>query len=46
MSSNYSHVFEVDKFALTANNITYGMTGDTLGYWLFFPATPPSKNDG
>ena len=29
---------KVDKFALTANNITYGITGDLLGYWQFFPA--------
>lgn len=24
-------------FALTANNITYALTGDQLGYWRFFP---------
>ncbi len=28
----------VDKFALTANNITYGVAGDMIGYWQFFPA--------
>ncbi len=28
----------VDRFALTANNITYGVAGDTIGYWRFFPA--------
>ena len=28
----------VDKFALTANNITYGVAGDMIGYWKFFPA--------
>ncbi len=28
----------VDRFALTANNVTYGVTGDKLGYWRFFPA--------
>ena len=28
----------VDRFALTANNITYGIVGDKLGYWNFFPA--------
>ena len=27
----------VDRFALTANNITYTQVGDTLGYWRFFP---------
>ena len=28
----------VDRFALTANNITYGVVGAKLGYWSFFPA--------
>ncbi|MAB12986.1 DUF2855 family protein [Parvibaculum sp.] len=28
----------VRKFALTANNITYALTGDMIGYWKFFPA--------
>jgi len=28
----------VDRFALTANNISYCVTGDLLGYWRFFPA--------
>jgi hypothetical protein len=27
----------VDRFALTANNITYAVMGDMLGYWDFFP---------
>ena len=31
-------VLEVERFALTANNISYGMAGDMLGYWNFFPA--------
>jgi NADPH:quinone reductase-like Zn-dependent oxidoreductase len=31
-------VLRVDAFALTANNITYGVAGDTIGYWQFFPA--------
>ncbi len=29
---------EVERFALTANNITYGLIGEQLGYWDFFPA--------
>jgi hypothetical protein len=29
---------KVDKFALTANNVTYALAGDMLGYWKFFPA--------
>ena len=28
----------VERFALTANNITYAVTGDSIGYWNFFPA--------
>lgn len=31
-------LFEVESFALTANNITYGAIGDAFGYWKFFPA--------
>lgn len=31
-------LFRVDRFALTANNITYALAGDSLGYWRFFPA--------
>lgn len=27
----------IDHFALTANNITYGVAGDAIGYWQFFP---------
>ncbi len=29
---------KVDRFAITANNITYGVFGDALSYWSFFPA--------
>lgn len=28
---------EVDKFALTANNITYAVVAEKIGYWQFFP---------
>lgn len=31
----------VDKFALTANNVSYGLTGDLIGYWKFFPSDDP-----
>jgi hypothetical protein len=27
----------IDKFALTANNITYAAFGETMNYWSFFP---------
>ena len=30
-------LFRVDRFAVTANNISYALTGDALGYWRFFP---------
>ena len=32
-----SCLLKIDKFALTANNITYGVAADQLGYWEFFP---------
>ena len=28
----------IDRFAFTANNVTYATTGDSLGYWGFYPA--------
>jgi len=31
-------LLKIDRFALTANNITYGVAGDLMGYWRFFPA--------
>jgi len=31
----------IDRFAVTANNITYAAFGDMLGYWDFFPTTDP-----
>lgn len=31
-------VLSVDRFAFTANNVTYGVAGDMIGYWQFFPA--------
>ena len=34
--------FAVERFALTANNVTYGAFGDALGYWRFFPVDDPS----
>lgn len=32
-----SCLLEIDSFALTANNITYGVAADMLRYWEFFP---------
>lgn len=31
----------IDKFALTANNVTYAVAGDMIGYWNFYPAEDP-----
>jgi hypothetical protein len=31
-------LIKVDRFALTANNITYAVLGDELKYWQLFPA--------
>ena len=31
-------LLRVDRFALTANNITYARLGKPMGYWQFFPA--------
>jgi hypothetical protein len=28
----------IDSYALTANNITYGVVGETMQYWSFYPA--------
>lgn len=30
-------LLKIDRFALTANNISYAGAGDLLGYWGFFP---------
>lgn len=34
-------LIRVNRYALTANNITYGVAGDLIGYWNFFPADLP-----
>ena len=31
-------LLRVDKFGLTANNITYALMGEAMSYWAFFPA--------
>ncbi len=31
-------LFEVERFGLSANNVTYAVLGDTLRYWDLFPA--------
>lgn len=34
----------VDSFAVTANNVTYAVAGDVLGYWDFFPAAADDRD--
>lgn len=34
---------KIDRFAFTANNVTYGAIGEQIGYWQFFP---PSQTEG
>lgn len=31
----------IDRFALTANNVSYALSGATIGYWGYFPAPEP-----
>lgn len=31
-------LLRIDRFAFTANNVTYAALGETMGYWQFFPA--------
>jgi hypothetical protein len=31
-------LLKIERFGLTSNNITYGVLGDRLGYWSFFPS--------
>lgn len=33
----------VDRFALTANNITYAAFGDAMHYWEFYPCDDPQR---
>jgi len=34
----------IENFAFTANNVTYGVAGDTIGYWQFFKTTEDEDN--
>ena len=38
-------VVQVKRFGFSANNITYGVTGDQLGYWQFFPCANAPGED-
>jgi len=39
-------LLRIDKFAITANNITYAVFGDMLGYWDFFPSDVDNETWG
>ncbi len=36
----------IERFALTANNITYAAFGDAMNYWQFFPPVPAGAASG
>ena len=36
-------LLKLERFSFTANNVTYGASGDTIGYWQFFP---PNQQEG
>ena len=35
----------IESFAFTSNNITYGVAGNTIGYWQFFKTTEDANNE-
>lgn len=35
--------FRIDRFGITANNITYGVFGEAMRYWNFFPASDTAR---
>jgi hypothetical protein len=35
----------IESFAFTSNNVTYGVAGDTIGYWQFFKASEDKNDD-
>ena len=39
-------LLQIEKYAFTANNITYGVIGHRIGYWKFFPVDQAAADDG
>ena len=37
--NNDEIIVAIENFAFTTNNVTYGVAGDTIGYWQFFKTT-------
>jgi hypothetical protein len=35
----------IESFAFTSNNVTYGVAGNTIGYWQFFKAAEDANNE-
>ena len=35
----------IESFAFTSNNVTYGVAGNTIGYWQFFKTTEDANNE-
>ncbi|MEQ8809634.1 MAG: DUF2855 family protein [Imperialibacter sp.] len=35
-------LLEIEKFSFTSNSITYGVVGERMNYWKFFPTQPGS----
>ena len=35
----------IERFAFTANNVTYGAIGEQIGYWQFFPPSMAENDD-
>jgi hypothetical protein len=33
----------IESYALTANNITYGLVGETMKYWRSWPSSEPAR---
>ena len=38
-------LLKVERFSFTSNNVTYGVAGDAIGYWQFFPPTENLNNE-
>ena len=38
-------VVKIESLAFTSNNLTYGLAGDSIGYWKFFPALDNESGD-
>jgi hypothetical protein len=39
-------LIRVDRFSITANNVTYAAFGDAMKYWNFFPTAPGDREAG